>query len=188
MDSENKFRGKFRIMAARLRRWDYSRPGWYYVTIVVGDHRCLFGTIRSGCVELSALGRIAESFWREIPRHHREVELDDHISMPNYVHGIIVLNHPGMGQKNHRRDVLLNVSTVDVFFSRISPPSGSLSVVVRAFKGAVTKWVRENGIQTFKWQERFYNHIIRSENDLHRIREYIRSTPMVSRRGLAIAI
>ena len=178
MDSEDRFKGMFRVSSARLRTWDYSWPWWYYVTIVVGDRRCVFGTVRRGHVEPSALGQAAVSFWREIPLHHRHVELDEHIVMPNHVHGIIVLHHRDEEDKPDRRDVQLNVSTVNPFFSNISPPSGSLSVVIRTFKAAVTTWARENGFRTFKWQERFHDHIIRGENDLRRIREYITLNPV----------
>jgi putative transposase len=60
----------------------------------------------------------------------------------------------------------------------LSPKRGSLSVVVRTFKAAVTTWARNNGCEAFEWQGRFYDHIIRNEADLHRIRTYIANNPV----------
>ena len=60
----------------------------------------------------------------------------------------------------------------------LSPPAGSLSVVVRTFKAAVTTWARDHGHEDFAWQARFHDHIIRNEADLHRIRTYIANNPL----------
>jgi len=63
-------------------------------------------------------------------------------------------------------------------FSQISPSKGSLGVIIRTFKGAVKKWCNENGFQKFKWQRNYYEHIIRNEKDLYRIRKYISLNPL----------
>jgi REP element-mobilizing transposase RayT len=60
----------------------------------------------------------------------------------------------------------------------ISPVKGSLSVIIRTFKAAVTTWARANGHPDFTWQGRFHDHIIRDEDDLYRIRTYIRNNPL----------
>jgi putative transposase len=171
------FKNTYRVESTRLKSWDYSWPGWYFVTIVVRDHTCLFGEVKNDRLLPSPLGQVAEESWVEIPSHHRNVELDEYVVMPNHVHGIIILNDIKGDVNRHRRDVRLNVST-DVVRSTISPPKGSLSVVVRTFKAAVTTWAKTNGHQEFKWQERFYDHILRDENDLRRIRRYIRENPL----------
>ena len=165
------FRNSFRVESARLESWDYSWPGWYLVTIVVQNRACVFGAVEESGVVLSPLGEAAEACWREMPKHHTGVELDEYIVMPNHVHGIIILNNVILC-----RDVQLNVST-NVSFRSISPQKGSLSVVVRTFKAAVTTWARRNGHDEFAWQERFYDRIVRDENDLYRIRKYIRDNP-----------
>jgi len=173
----------------RLKDWDYSQPGWYYVTIVVKGRRCDFGRIALDGVDLSDLGRAADACWREIPQHHEDVGLDEYVVMPNHVHGIVRIN-----EKSPRvvgRDVQLNVPTGDTVSlnahsgntskhigKTISPSKGSLSVVIRTFKAAVTTWARTNGQEEFAWQGRFHDHIIRDEDDLYRIRTYIRNNPL----------
>jgi putative transposase len=168
------FRNTYRVESTRLKSWDYSWSGCYFVTIVVHDHVCLFGEVQNDRVLLSPLGQAVEVNWGEIPAHHHNVELDEYVVMPNHVHGIIILNEINDDAKANRRDVQLNVST-DGGHSPISPKKGSLPVVVRTFKAAVTTWARANGCERFRWQGRFYEHIIRNENDLHRIRQYIQN-------------
>jgi REP element-mobilizing transposase RayT len=165
----------------RLRSWDYTWPWWYFVTIVVENRQCLFGAITDDHVELSELGRTAQEYWRQIPQHNVDVELDNHVIMPNHMHGIIILNDSSCG------DVQLNVPTENTqrFFrtrseamAALSPRKQSLSVIIRTFKAAVTTWARRNGFQDFAWQSRFYDHIIRNEADLDRIRTYIANNPL----------
>jgi len=165
----------------RLRSWDYAWPWWYYVTIVVKDRECRFGKAIYDSVVLSDLGKAAEGSWAQIPNHHKGVELDDYVLMPNHLHGIIILNGTS------RTDVQLNVPTDDheqLFPTKgeamgaLSPDEGSLSVIVRTFKAAVTTWARRNGFGDFAWQRGFYDHIIRNEADLHRIRTYIANNPL----------
>ena len=175
-----------RRRSTRLQDWDYSWPWWYYVTIVVKSRQCRFGHIEDDRVALSDLGKIAEDCWRQIPQHHGGIDLDDYVVMPNHIHGIVILNGSGEG----RRDVQLNVPTDGgtltecPYTSRreamgaLSPKRGSLSVVIRTFKAAVTAHVRNAGIADFGWQERFHDHIIRNDADLRRIRTYISNNPL----------
>jgi len=123
---------------------------------------------------LNPLGQAVEVNWGEIPAHHHNAELDEYVVMPNHVYGIIIPNEINNDVDVLRRDVQLNVST-DAVSSFVSPKKGSLSVVVRTFKAAVTTWARANGCERFRWQSRFYEHIIRNENDLHRIRQYLQN-------------
>jgi putative transposase len=165
----------------RLRHWDYSWGWWYYVTICVKEKRCDFGHVENDAIVLSNLGKTAKEFWIQIPLHHDGVELDDYVVMPNHLHGILILND------DSRRDLQLNVPATErsqLFNSKkeamaaLSPKKGSLSVIVRTFKAAVTMWARGNRYQNFAWQARFYEHIIRNDADLTRIRTYIANNPL----------
>jgi len=108
------------------------------------------------------------------------VQLDDFVVMPNHLHGIIIIgpneSHLRGDESHLRGDVQLNVPTG--FFSNISPKKGSLSVIIRTFKAAVTTWARRNDFPSFHWQRGFYEHIIRNQKDLDRIRAYIRNNPL----------
>jgi len=148
----------------RLREYDYSQPGEYFITICTHEKEYKFGEIVAEEMRLSQEGIIAQQFWQQIPRHFENAELDEFVVMPNHIHGIIKLND--------RRDVQLNVPTSHVP-TRLSPNKGSLSVIMRTYKAAVTTECRRKGLSDFRWQSRFYEHIVRSNKDLDRIRDYI---------------
>ena len=159
----------------RLREYDYSWPGWYYVTFCTHDRECWFGQIIGNGFCLTSLGELAGRYWREIPSHHPTTEMDTFVVMPNHLHGIIILTDT---EPPNRRDVQLNVPTANINYSKISPQQRSLAVIVRTYKAAVTTWGRAHGYAKFRWQQRFYDHVIRTEQDLHRLRHYIANNPM----------
>ncbi|MEW6194544.1 MAG: transposase [Bacteroidota bacterium] len=165
-----KYQNTFRIESARLKERDYSNPWWYYVTINTKNHAKYFGNVINEKMILDKLGNIADQSWKDIPTHFKNIELDYYVIMPNHIHGILILNECC-------RDAACNVSTSNRY-SEISPQSNSLSVVIRSFKSAVTKRIHEIGYNSFVWQSRFYDHIIRNEKELFNIRKYIVQNPL----------
>lgn len=111
---------------------------------------------------LSDIGKMAENFWNEMPQHYPHVDPDEFIVMPDHIHGIITINN--------------NVRTEDIRSGQANEwtgaKSGSISAIVRGFKIAVTKYCGTTN-QKFEWQKSFYDHIIRSEESLDKIRSYI---------------
>ena len=130
-------------------------------------------------MQLSQISKIAQQYWSEIPQHSKYTYLDEYVIMPNHVHGIIIINNPN----NPSRGVPWNAPTVDgewdlsQTMSKLSPKSGSLSVIIRSYKSSVTRWSRRNGDDIFLWQSRFYENIIRDEKSLNNIRRYIIDNP-----------
>ena len=177
------YKNKYRIESTRLPHHDYAANGWYFVTICTKDKLDFFGNINAGCIHFSPIVEIAYQFWLEIPQHFKYIDIDSFIIMPNHVHGIVVINHSQCS-----RDVACNVSTtleqwknddhtISRIMSNFSPKAGSLSVIIRSYKAAVTSWSRKNGYDNFAWQPRFYDHIIRDEQALANIQEYIINNP-----------
>ena len=76
----------------RLKEYDYSQPGDYFVTICTNEHDYKFGEIVNEEMRLDEMGKIVKGCWEEIPIHFSNVELDEYVVMPNHVHGIIILN------------------------------------------------------------------------------------------------
>ncbi len=146
----------------RLKEYDYSLPGWYYVTICTKDFIPWFGKVKNGRVVYNELGNIAVKFFEEIPKHFKNTEIDGYIVMPNHVHGIIIINDV-LGTRD--RVSLRKFGITDI---------GSLSIIINQYKGSISRFAHKNGYDRFAWQPRFYEHIIRNDNDLHRIRTYIR--------------
>ncbi|MCX6601463.1 MAG: transposase [bacterium] len=152
----------------RLPHYDYRRAGGYFVTICSHQRACIFGDIHEGNVSLSPIGRIVESAWQNLPEHHLQVMLDEFIIMPNHVHGILLFS-------DSEEDTAGCVPTRK--FGSIAP--ASLSVVVRSFKSAVTRQAHATlrHADTI-WQPRFYEHVIRNDEDLYNIRKYIQENPL----------
>jgi REP element-mobilizing transposase RayT len=154
------------------------------VTVCSHDRWCIFGEVASDVVRLSDLGLSAELLWRAIPDHFPWVELDAWIVMPNHIHGIlnladrlrrgVQLNAP---TKPRRQDLLDRARRRSSQMGSISPRRGSLSIVVRTYKAAIARVARQKGMKEPVWQRGFFEHIIRTEQDLQRLRSYILDNP-----------
>ena len=76
----------------RLKGYDYSQAGAYFVTIVTQERVCLFGDVVGDTMQLNGAGRLARAAWEGLPRRFPGVGLDTFVVMPNHVHGIIVID------------------------------------------------------------------------------------------------
>ena len=159
---------KYRVESIRRPDWDYSSPGFYFVTICTYQKRWYFGIVKNAEVKLSRIGKCADKQWRETPSHYKNVELDEFIVMPSHLHGIIKITGPW--------EPKLSRNNVRKTLSDVSPKSGSLSHVIRCYKGGVTYWCKERAL-TFSWQDGFDDRIILGSKSLEAIRQYIRDNP-----------
>ncbi len=189
-----KFKGKYRIESARLKGYDYSSEGSYFITICAHKMQHFFGHIENEKMQLNEIGELAEKFWKEIPEHFPHAMLDAFIIMPNHIHGIITLNPKKMNVQTSQCDVSIpytpndtyttnaketsqcDVSTKQQKMAAIRPKSGSLSVIIGSYKSVVSKHAHKIS-KNFDWQERFHDRIIRDENEFARIANYIRNNP-----------
>lgn len=153
----------------RLQGYDYARQGGYFVTICTRDRRRLFGHVANGRVELNTFGRLVEAEWRRTADLRPAVELDAYVVMPNHLHGILFITGHGGGTACR--------APTAAQFGR--PVPRSLSTVLRSFKSAATR--RMNAARQTPgrplWQRNYYEHVIRDEEDLERIRAYILANP-----------
>lgn len=167
------FQDKYRVESTRLRGWDYSSAGLYFVTICTCGRECFFGDVVDGEIRLSHIGEIAHQYSLEIPDHSPpNIKLDEFVVMPNHIHGIIAI----VDDDRTRRDVACNVST-NTNNTAMSPKSGTLGAIVRSYKSAVSRWARLNNHLSFAWQARYYDRLVRNERALERIRQYIAGNP-----------
>jgi len=150
--------------SVRLTNIDYTSTGAYFVTICVQDKRTIFGIVSGDSVVLSSTGEKVEEFWLEIPDHFPNVALDEYVVMPNHIHGILLISRESAGNDHINRG-----------FQKI--PAGSISSIVRSYKAAVTRSLKQKGVSNFQWQRGFYEHVIRSEKALNSIRQYIHLNP-----------
>jgi REP element-mobilizing transposase RayT len=168
-----KYNNTYRIESTRLKNWDYAKEGAYFITICTDNHRCMFGGIGKEMVILNEHGKIVDKCWNEIPKHFPHIVLNEYVIMPNHLHGIIYI----------RRDTACRVSTLACRQPTLEqfgkPVCGSIPTIVRSFKSAVTKCINETQKTpgAIIWQRNYYDHIIRGEYELNRIREYMINNP-----------
>lgn len=167
--SKEKFRGKYRRGSRRLQGFDYASNGAYFVTICTKNRTLSFGEIRHGIVGLNPLGLAAHTYWRALPDHFPFVVLDEFVVMPDHVHGILIIDKP------HRVETpKLGVSTAGKGNPNWKP--GILGVIINQYKRACTLSIRKI-YPDFGWQSRFHDHVVRNEEELNRIRQYIQDNP-----------
>ena len=163
----------------RLPGYDYSQPGWYFITICTFKHQDLFGYIDDGHMILNDVGEIAKNCWMSIQDHFPNTKLDEYIIMPNHVHGIIEMKADnndlcrGMACHAHSKHKQL------VFRKFGKPVKHSLSSVIGAYKSSVSREINilRNRPREIVWQRNYFERVIRNEQELFAIRKYIINNP-----------
>ncbi len=173
---ENKVVSGKRRKQLRLKEYDYSQAGAYFVTICTYHREMKLGKISEGVMILSPIGEIAKRCWKEIPNHFPSVVADVFVVMPNHIHGIIVMlgdTFP-VGARSPRPQQTTNRAT-----ERRPYKKTTLGNVVGYFKYQSTKRISEirNTSGTKIWQRNYFDHIIRDEQSFNRICEYILTNP-----------
>lgn len=163
----------------RLKGYDYSQAGLYFITICTQNRECLFGEFRSPEMILNDAGNIANECWLVIPNHFPNVILHEFIVMPNHIHGIVELKTESVGAENFPPYITngANDSNGANDDSPLRSPSKTIGSMVRGYKIGVTKWMRQNTDVYDVWQRNYWEHIIRNENEYLRIAEYIINNP-----------
>ncbi len=166
----------------RLKGYDYSLPGTYFVTIVVQNRACLFGHCEKNGMRLNEAGRMVEEQWKDLPGRFPDTELGPFVVMPNHIHGLIDLlgnvGAPLLGDRS-KSDHAMNTGRSAT--TRVAPALGS---VVGAFKSLTTvqyiRSVRTRGWNPFRgrlWQRNYYEHIVWDDESLLKIDEYVLANP-----------
>lgn len=169
MDHEPSFPARSSI---RLRGFDYSQAGVYFVTVCTHDRGCLFGEIRHGTMQLNEAGSIVRQCWLETPRHFPGVELQAYVVMPNHIHGVVAI----FRRARHAVPLRDTKSKVEAFGK---PIAGSLPTIIRSFKAAVSKRVRAmRRLPTTQiWQRNYYERVIRTGDEFDEVSRYIWENP-----------
>lgn len=161
MDSTDRIDPRKRL---RLPEYDYRIGGYYYVTLCTQNRQCLFGRVENGNMILNDVGEMIHKIWLEIGNKYDGFENDLFVVMPNHLHGILIIDERGP--------------------ARGPAPTLSLPDVMRNFKSLTTTYyirgIEENIFEPFEkklWQRSYYEHIIRKNESLDKIRHYIVDNP-----------
>ncbi len=175
---EGIFKNKYRIESIRLKDWDYSDEGYYFVTICTKDREHYFGEIFNDQMILNEIGEIAYECWYEIPKHFPFVQLDEFIVMPNHVHGIIIIDHENQCETNPSTVETKNLLSLPECKTVTHGTSKTIGSIIRGLKIGVTKWINDNTNLKNIWQSNYYDRIIRDEKELFNVRKYIQDNPL----------
>ena len=140
----------------RLKNYDYSRAGAYFITICVQGRECSLGEVQNGQMVPSAIGTLVQNRWNTLPDRFPSLDLDEFALMPNHIHGILCLTDLEIEQRP------------------------KLPEIVAYWKYTTTKEINQyRGLTTGKfWQRNYYEHIIRNEDSLRHLRQYILENPL----------
>jgi Transposase IS200 like. len=154
----------------RLRGYDYSQPGAYFVTICTQNHESLLGEIVDEKMRLNTFGRIVEHEWLRTPILRPNVVLDVFVVMPNHFHAIVMITDNGRGVSQY-------APTANQ--PPLRSPSQTIGAIVRGFKSVTTKRINQTRQMSDAqvWQRNYYEHIIRGEEEANRIRQYVVHNP-----------
>ena len=174
---------KYNRKHIRWRKWDYSSHGVYFITICTEKKQKYFGEIKESLIGIdldkpssylnaNPIAWITFKFWKEIPKHYPFVQADCLVIMPDHLHGILYLDSPPQ---------------IEWKPNAFGPQRKNLPDIIRAYKGAITKWANENK-HTFKWQRSYYDRVIRNEEEYRRIKSYISENPYRWCRGSSCVV
>ena len=160
--------------SVRLKGYDYSQEGLYFITICTQNRICLFCEITVGAngirpkMQLNEMGKIVETEWKKSAEIRSEIQNHDFIVMPNHFHAIVEIV-PIVGAYGIRP-----VETIEmgVCHTPLRTPSKTIGALVRGFKSSVTKRLGYS-----PWQRNYHEHIIRNQNSYETISQYIKNNP-----------
>jgi REP element-mobilizing transposase RayT len=178
----------------RLKNYDYSQPGAYFVTVVAQDRQLLFGEVDATALRLNAAGQMVERWWAKITQKYPTLASDEFVVMPNHFHGIVVISG---GPVVAPVDIGQPHGAAPTIDDDDGPPRGVAPTVNGESRGPtlgdVMDWlktmttnayiqgVERMGWQRFRgrlWQRNYYEHVVRDEEELNRIRQYIACNPL----------
>jgi len=188
----------------RLKGYDYSQAGLYFITICCQDRICRFGDVVNGEMVLNKYGQIADDEWMKTTEIRPNVELGEFVVMPNHIHGIIRLSGrgelhspeiniemhlPEINAEMHSPEINIEMHSPEINIEMHSPdekgvcktplrsPSQTIGAIVRGYKSSVTKQCGLLGFDEKLWQRNYYEHIIRNEQSYQTISQYIIDNP-----------
>lgn len=166
--STKKYRRKNSL---RLKGFNYANEGVYFVTVSVKSREISFSKIEEHTVKLTSFGKIIEDEWLRTTEIRTGVTLGAYVIMPDHFHALLLLHSDSVGAHSYAP------LKVDSFRNSFGLQKRNLSSLIRGFKGACTKRIRQFNPK-FAWQRSFHDRIVRDQNELERIEDYIINNPL----------
>jgi len=186
----------------RLAGYDYSTPGYYFVTICTKGMMEYFGDVQNGEMELNGAGLNVQKCWLDLPNHYKNCKLHAFVIMPNHIHGIVIVRKEYNGfndrhskdessfckdliQQIHtgctdrpRKELMNQISSEGKNWISMKNSYQTLGKIIRYFKAKSARIIHDSGFPRFDWQRNYFEHVVRSPRELNAIREYIINNPI----------
>lgn len=168
----------------RMLAYDYAQPGAYFVTLCTHNRESLFGDIVDGVMCLNTCGQIVQACWRAIPQHISFAWLDVFVVMPNHFHAIVRIvekvSCQGEASPICQGNIKPRSDASPLHRMPHGTTSGSLSAIVQNFKSVTARKINciKQESATGVWQRSYYEHVIRNEDELNAIRQYMENNPL----------
>jgi REP element-mobilizing transposase RayT len=162
----------------RLKEYNYSAAGAYFVTFCAFQRECLFGNVVDSEMLVNPYGEIVRECWQRMPAHFPYVEIDEFVVMPNHFHAILLINESVGAKQSASASPLPHIR--ESFSLQQGTLPGSLGAILQNFKSVSTRKsnkLRENPGCPI-WQRNYYERVIRDEKELSTAREYIMNNPI----------
>ncbi|NGP76524.1 hypothetical protein G3570_07760 [Balneolaceae bacterium YR4-1] len=188
-----KFKNKYRTDSIRLKGYDYSSEGIYFITICTKNRTHYFGSVIESKMKLSAAGQIVANEWLRTQTKRDRAVLGEWIVMPNHFHALIGLKPKPDTDASHASKAGLNRFEQSTYRCDLSvrkkafpwnyknsfgPQRDNIASIIRGFKGACTRQIRNAVDPDFSWHTGYYDHIVRNQESLDRIEKYIIENPL----------
>ena len=166
----------------RLKGYDYSQSGSYFITICARERECIFGEIKEGKTILSHLGQLVEQEWLALPHRFPHIDLDEYVVMPNHFHGIIHIVGAGLASAQIASAQIEEPQSTPEQLDT-APHISTLGDIICAFKSLVFKrhydLIRNNHLDEVAkcWQRNYWERIIRNHQEYNNIQNYIITNP-----------
>ncbi len=173
----------FHRRSIRLKNYDYTQAGAYYITLCSHHFQHLFGTINQGEMQLSSLGQIVQNEWLKTAIMRPTIRLGAFIIMPNHLHGILEIIENDNKGTAFEKETKEFISLPDRGRLRTEQYgesiSGSIPTIIRSLKATVTKQINilRGTPGVLVWQRNYWEWVIRNEAEYQKFSAYIQNNP-----------
>jgi REP element-mobilizing transposase RayT len=186
LQKKNMPRKRFNRRSIRLKGFDFSQRGTYFITLNCIDRKHLFGKISDAKMHLNPWGTIAHNCWLEIPQNFPNVKLHAFVIMPDHTHGLLEITDDSY---KFSRNTKVQKPEESCFYAPIwgnknwkvagfESPVKTIGSIIRSYKIGVTKGVRKENPNAIVWQRDYYAHIVLDEKAFQNITRYIDENPL----------
>ena len=159
----------------RLKHFDYSSTGYYFVTICTKNRECLLGNVIDGKMILNEYGKIVEEILMLLSNRF-QIKLNTHQIMPNHIHMMMIIERKNIVGVSFMKPETMTISKSNRHMGLMNQ-TPTLGLMIRYLKSKSTYEIHKHGFNKPIWQRNYYEHIIRDENDFNKINEYIVNNP-----------